>query len=179
MSDHLSAPMRELLALYAEKYAQIRFPDLDLGRLQASAEGLGTALERVAEAEATVATLREQARLLEGELTQKAARAIAFLKVYVEGDDTEYARLDALTLALLTRPRARKPEPTGITERTRGRPKKGKGTAGTRVESDETVSEISVEELAEADLPSSALSRLTPASDERDIDDASDQRAAE
>ncbi|HMA92546.1 MAG TPA: hypothetical protein VKP30_07660 [Polyangiaceae bacterium] len=171
MNDHLSAPVRELLALYAEKYAELRFPDLDLGRLQSSAGELAAALEKVDEAEASVNALREQARIIEADLTQKAARTIAFLKVYIEGDESEYARLDALTLALLTRPRARKPESAGAGERTRGRPKKARVATSTNLDPEDAVSEVSVEQLAEADLPSSALTQLAPVS--------ADEQAAE
>jgi hypothetical protein len=109
MNNHLPPPVREMLALYAEKYAEVRFPGLDLATLKKAAEEVEQATAKVAEAQAAVERLREQAKLLEGELTQKALRALSFLKVYVEGDESEHARFEMLIRTLTARPRGRKP----------------------------------------------------------------------
>jgi hypothetical protein len=109
MHEQLPAPLRELLALYAEKYADLQFPGLDLAVLESAARQVEQSVAKVVQAQAEVDILFEGVRAAELELTQKAARALSFLKVYVEGDESEYARLDALTQALLARPRVRRP----------------------------------------------------------------------
>ncbi len=170
MNEHLAAPVSELLALYAEKYSEVSFPDLDLSVLEAAAADVAKAAAKVAEAEASIEPLREQAKAVEGELTQKVVRALAFLKVYVEGDEAEYARLDALTQALLSRRGPRKPAegkgtdkgaPSG--ERAR-RGRKPKASAAESAEVSEVT--LSAGQLAEADLPSSALSEFEVAAEE-------------
>lgn len=159
MHEHLSAPLRELLAIYAEKYVEVRFPGLDLAVLEGAADQVGQAVAKVIEAEAAVERLREEVRAAEGELNQKAARALSFLKVYVEGDEAEYARLDGLTQALLARPRARRAAEStngANREKTRGR----KGKLNSSAPNEPLDDPPNLEELAEVDLPSSALSSL-------------------
>ena len=167
MNDHLAAPVRELLALYEEEYSDVRFPELDLAVLQAAAADVEQAMVKVAAAEASIEPLREQVKVIEGELTQKVARALAFLKVFVEGDEAAYARLDVLTQALLARRSPRRATtdsaaPSGERAR-RGRKPKA-NAASTDASSDDmpteevlAVNRLLPSELAEADLPSSAL----------------------
>jgi hypothetical protein len=160
MNDHLAAPVREVLALYAEKYSEVRFPELDLAVLEAAAADVERAVAKVAEAEASIEPLREQAKAVEAELTQKVARAIAFLKVYVEGDEAEYARLDALTQALLTRRGPRRSVENAAAPNGE-RARRGRKPKASVVESNETAEvAFSAGELAEADLPSSALTEF-------------------
>jgi hypothetical protein len=166
MNDHLAAPVRELLALYAERYSEVSFPDLDLSVLEAAAADVAKAADRVAEAEASIEPLREQMRAIEGELTQKVVRALAFLKVYVEGDEAEYARLDALTQSLLSRRGPRKTADSKVVpggERTR-RGRKSKASADALAEVSAVT--LSAGEIAEADLPSSALTEFEVAAEE-------------
>jgi hypothetical protein len=160
MNDHLAAPVRDLLALYAEKYPEVRFADIDLSVLERAAEGVAEAVAKVAEAEASIAPLREEVKVAEAELTQKVVRALSFLKIHVEGDEEQYARLDALTAALLVRRIARKSAeaaPAG-TGRKRGRKPKEVSLA----QSEGAEPAVSEADLAEADLPSSALTEFEP-----------------
>lgn len=164
MHEDLPAPLRELLALYAERYADVRFPGLDLAALESSAEDVEQAVAKVVQAQAEVDALRERVRSAELELTQKAARALSFLKVYVEGDESAYARLDALTQALLARPRVRRPAEAGAAgahpDRVRGRGRKPKPTTAPSSEAEGFNTAPSSEDMADADLPSSALTTL-------------------
>lgn len=163
MHEQLPAPLRELLALYAEKYADVHFPGLDLATLQSAAGQVEQAVAKVVEAQAEVDALREHVKTAELELAQKAARALSFLKVYVEGDEVEYARLDALTQALLARPRVRKPPEASAganAERVRGRGRRSKVDVNPSLEAEGFDTTPSCEALAEADLPSSALTTL-------------------
>jgi hypothetical protein len=158
MNDQMAAPVRELIALYREKYSQIRFPGLDLSVLELAAEAVANAQVKLAAAEASIEPLRTQMKTIEGELAQKVARALAFLKVHVEGDEAEYAHLDALTQALLSRRSSRKPADAAAAagaERVR-RVRVPKANARAAMD----VLEVAVDpgDLAEADLPSSALS---------------------
>ena len=162
MNDHLAAPVREVLDLYAEQYSDVEFPGLDLSILQSAADEVAAAAADVVAAEASIAPLRERVKVVEAELTQKVVRALSFLKVYVEGNEEQYARLDALTVALLSRRSPRKSNDVGSTP-SGDRPRRGRKPKSSSVlEAEAAGSDAapSAEELAEADLPSSALTEL-------------------
>jgi hypothetical protein len=165
MNDHLAAPLREVLDLYAEHYSDVRFPDLDLDILRSAADDVAAAAAEVAAAEASIAPLRERAKAVEAELTQKVVRALSFLKVYVEGDEEQYARLDALTVALLASRRAARKIADPASAPTAERPRRGRKpkSAAAPAQADGAEAAVSTEEIADADLPSSALTALDPA----------------
>jgi hypothetical protein len=158
MNDHLAAPQREFLDLYAKKYPQIRFADLDLSVLEAAAEEVAAAAAKVAAAEAEIVLLREQMKMLEGAMTQKVVRGLAFLKVYLAGDEEECARLEALTQALRSSRNSDRSCGLGTaarSERRRGRPAKSMPAA--TAPSDVAGLGPVAEDFADEGLPSPAL----------------------
>lgn len=161
MNDQLAAPVRELLALYEEKYSDVRFPDLDLAVLKMAAAEVAEAEAKVTAAEASIAPLREQVRVAESELAQKVGRALAFLKIYVEGDEAEYARLDALTQSLVARRGPRRATTDNAAAPSGERVRRGRKPKQSAASSDGS-SEIALSagDLSEADLPSAALTEF-------------------
>jgi hypothetical protein len=110
--DPLPPFCREVLQLYGEALADVRFPDLDLGTLEASAErarAAQLALERVeAKLEVARAHLQEQLAVL----SASAARALAYAQVFAQTDPKLQARVDqvggAATHAPSAEPRAKR-----------------------------------------------------------------------
>ena len=127
MKDRLAAPVLEFISLYEERYANVQFPGLDLPILEGAANAVVAAAAKLADAQAAVDPLREQLKVAEGELTQKVLRALAFLKVYVDGDEDQFAQLDALTQALVLRHGSRKASDTPMGSRG-GRGRKPRAT---------------------------------------------------
>src|SRR5687768_6053847 len=92
--DPLTPFCREVLQLYGEALADVRFPDLDLGSLQACADqarAAQLAVERVeVKLESARAQLQEQ---LDG-LTALAERGLAYAQVFARTDAKLQARVD-------------------------------------------------------------------------------------
>ena len=129
MTSAIPAPIQMLLDLFTSSLADVRFADVDgqtLGRCAAEAE---SAAESVAAAQAALDVARETLRLKQDVLLLRAQSALAYARVYAEGDDALSAQLDSVSLPRSTRrPRAEEglvlsaqPQPA---PRPRGRPRK-------------------------------------------------------
>jgi hypothetical protein len=127
----IPSPIQTLLDLFTTCLADVRFADVDgqtLGRCAAEVE---SAAETVASAQAAADAARETLRLKQDLLLQRAQSALAYARVYAEGDEGLSARLDGVTLPRSTRrTRAEEglvlsadPQPT---PRPRGRPRKAR-----------------------------------------------------
>ncbi len=90
--------MCALLELFSTTLADVRFGDIDaeaLGRLDAAAKSAATEVaQRLVAYEDAKAKLEEQ----HDELLSHAHRALAYARVYAEGDPTLTARLEAIAL---------------------------------------------------------------------------------
>jgi hypothetical protein len=128
MSHAIPPPIQTLLDLFTASLADVRFADVDgqtLGRCAAEVE---SAAEAVAAAQATLDGARETLRLKQDILLQRAQSALAYARVYAEGDEALSTQLDAVSLPRSTRrPRAEEglvlsaePQPA---PRPRGRPR--------------------------------------------------------
>jgi ferritin len=111
MTDLVPQAIRDLLAFYKERYADARFGDLDVTVLESAVGSIDEAAQAVVQAEETLQAARANFREVEIEISQKAARALSFLKIYVDGDPEPLSKLDLIAAAM---PSARR---------------KGKGTA--------------------------------------------------
>jgi hypothetical protein len=100
MTDIVPHAVRDLLAFYAECHPEARFGDLDIGALQCAVQSMEEAAKKVISAEETVAQAREQFRSVEAEMTVKAGRILSFLKIHVECDDVQLAKLEAVSNAM-------------------------------------------------------------------------------
>jgi hypothetical protein len=110
--DPLPPFCRDVLQLYTEALAEVRFPDLDLGSLQASAEQVRSAQLAVERVEAKLETARAQLQEQLDAMTGRAERALAYAQVFARTDPTLQARVDQVggvrASALSAEPRARR-----------------------------------------------------------------------
>lgn len=138
--ESLEPSLRELVELFAGPLATLTFPGVDSRALVTLAAQVETDATELARLEATVAALRARLAEARDELLPRAQRALAYARVYADGDGSAElsARLDAL---VLPRPRPPRPAPgstaaastapTDAAPRKRGRPRKDPSTAAT------------------------------------------------
>ena len=107
MLSAIAAPIQTLLDLFSTCLADVRFADVDgqtLGRCAAEVEA---AAEAVASAQAALDAAREILQLKQDALLQRAQSALAYARVYAEGDEALSGQLDGVNLPRSTRrPRA-------------------------------------------------------------------------
>jgi len=123
--DCISPALREVLAVFDDDaLADVKFPDVDNDALQAQA---AVVEERHAEVKRLEAALEDAKKKLEethDSLLGKAQRAVAYARVYADGDPGLTARLDAIALPR-GRPRGLVAKAASMTEapKKRGRAK--------------------------------------------------------
>jgi hypothetical protein len=131
MSNPISAPVREVLNLFENELADVRFPDLEASVLQAAAAQALLEAEAVDRAEQALDQARTALTQAQEALLQKAQRALAYVRVYAEDDAPLLSRIEAIALPRAPRRPQRSPEspasdvePASPPARRRGRPRK-------------------------------------------------------
>ncbi len=127
MSDPVASPIRRLLEVYRSDFAGLKFPELDLEVLSAGVEVAEDAARQVAEAELALESARGRLTEAQGELGQKAHRALSLLKIYAEDDDERLTNLEAIVLS--------RPARKGLRRRGEESPEVGKRRGKREVES--------------------------------------------
>lgn len=131
MTSAIPAPIQTLLDLFTTSLAEVRFADVDgqtLGRCAAEVE---SAAEAVASAQATLDAARETLQVKQETLLQRAQSALAYARVYADGDEALGSQLDGVSLPRSSR-RARAAEGLVLSveaqpaPRPRGRPRKAR-----------------------------------------------------
>ena len=134
----IPAPIQTLLDLFSTSLADVRFADVDGQALARYATDVETAAEAVAAAQLALDATREALQGKQDTLLQQTQRALAYARVYAEGDAALSGRLEAVTLPRVTR-RSRvedalvlsaAPQPSPR-PRPRGRPRKASVTEPT------------------------------------------------
>jgi hypothetical protein len=134
----IPAPIQTLLDLFSTSLADVRFADVDGQALARYAADVETAAEAVAAAQLALDATREALQGKQDTLLQQTQRALAYARVYAEGDAALSGRLEAVTLPRVTR-RSRvedalvlsaAPQPSPR-PRPRGRPRKASVTEPT------------------------------------------------
>lgn len=127
MSELVPQAVRDLLAFYNEHCPEVRFGDLDIRVLERAVESIDEAAQRVIEAEEAVAQARAQFREVESGILVKATRTLSFLKIFVEDDEAQQAKLDAIANGLPSgRRKAKAAAAGGSSEPRQRRPRKSK-----------------------------------------------------
>jgi hypothetical protein len=130
MTNAIPTTVQEVLDLFEGELAHVKFGDLEEAVLAKASQAVVLAAEAVEKAEATLAAARAVLAEQQDDLLKKAQRALAYLRVYAEGDAALSARLEPITLP---RPVRRPSKVEGAerdkglapaTERRRGRPRK-------------------------------------------------------
>lgn len=131
-SDALDPSLRELVELFSGPLAAVSFPGVDGRRLATLAAQVETDTAELARLDAAAAALRQRLSDARDDLLQRAQRALAYARVYADGEGPAElaAQLDAL---VLPRTRGQRPAPAvataaataePTTPRKRGRPRK-------------------------------------------------------
>ncbi len=98
MTDSIPAPILSLLSAFEGALASVKFPDVDAGVLASSAAQTRACAEAVAHAEVALEAARASLAESQDALLVRAQRALAYARVYAEGDETLAATLEAITL---------------------------------------------------------------------------------
>lgn len=125
--ETLDPSLRALVELFAGPLAGVTFPGVDSRALVALATAVDADATELARLETAAATLRARLTEARDELLARAHRALAYARVYADGDGPAElaARLDAMVL-----PRARGARPAPVAPaaaeapKKRGRPRK-------------------------------------------------------
>ncbi len=101
----LSAPLQAVVALFSGPLHGVRFADIDgetLGSLATDVEAMGGEVEAL---EAQLASLREALTQKQEALSTLAQQALAYARIYAEGDEALAAELDEIALPRAAKPR--------------------------------------------------------------------------
>jgi hypothetical protein len=77
---------RQVIELYADELADVRFPDLDLAALRAAQDALHAAQLEVERIEDKLASARAELEHATEHLNAKAERALAYARIFALGD---------------------------------------------------------------------------------------------
>lgn len=101
----LAQPVQAVVTLFEGPLAGVRFADLDaagLSKLAADVTGAASELERQ---EAALAQLRQDLAQRQEALLSLAQQALAYARIYAEGDEALMAELNAIALPRATKAR--------------------------------------------------------------------------
>jgi hypothetical protein len=98
MNDPVSSAVQEVVDLFTKELSHLRFGDLEAGVLAASADDVKAVAADVASAEAVLEGARARLAEKQETLLQKAQRALAYARVYAEGQPELAARIEQIAL---------------------------------------------------------------------------------
>lgn len=101
--EAVNPAIRELLVIFAEALAGVSFPDVDGKALAVQAAQVEERAVELRRLEATLDEARRRLAEAQDALAQRALRAVAYARVFADGDAALSARLEAL---VLPRPRS-------------------------------------------------------------------------
>ena len=100
MSDQnpISAPLRDLLSVFADELAELRFGDVDADLLEKAAALVQAAAAQRAKAETALEEAQTQLSLSRQAFADLGVRALAYARIFAENQPQLRARLDAIEL---------------------------------------------------------------------------------
>jgi hypothetical protein len=101
----LSSPLQSVVALFTGPLQGVRFADIDGDGLSALASEVESLNGEVEAHEAHLAQLRETLTQKQEMLLALAQQALAYARIYAEGDETLSAELNEIALPRATKPR--------------------------------------------------------------------------
>ena len=153
--EEASSSLVALVALFDTDLARVNFPDVSGASLRDAAESVEQQRLAVAEAEAALRSARDALEQSRSSYEKLGRRALAYARVYAEGDADLEARLGAIARGL----DGTKAEVATDAPRRRGRPRKTDAS------------------LFEVDAPARTPSRLSGATPDDAHDDAQEEDA--
>jgi hypothetical protein len=97
-NDPISPALQDLLKLFGQELATVKFPDMDRGVLEEAAAGVKEKAEAVARAQAALDAARQSLHESQEALLQKGQRALAYARIFAEDDAELSEKLDAISL---------------------------------------------------------------------------------
>jgi hypothetical protein len=101
MSDAFDNPispaLREVLAFFRESLHAVKFPDVDADALTLQAMVVEEQFAAMKDLESSLRDARQKLEEAQETLLQKSWRAVAYARVYVDGDAELSARLEAMS----------------------------------------------------------------------------------
>jgi len=138
-NDPISPALQDLLKLFGQELAMVKFPDMDRAVLEEAAAWVKEKAEAVARAQAALDAARQSLHESQEALLQKGQRALSYARIFAEDDAELSEKLEAISLPRPVRkaPRAEgamaMEAPAGQSEesapRRRGRPPKARTSA--------------------------------------------------
>ena len=138
-SDPISPALQDLLKLFGQELATVKFPELDRAVLEEAAERVKDKAAELARALAALEAARQALYESQEALLQKGQRALAYARIFAEEDAELSAKLEAISLP---RPVRKAPRAEGVpaveapsaqgedsAPRRRGRPPKARSSA--------------------------------------------------
>lgn len=117
----LSQPLQAVVALFEGPLAGVRFGEVDAAGLSKLAKEVSQVATELAEHEAKLTSLRQELEQRHDALLTLAQRALAYARIYAEGDQALSAQLNAISLPRATKarkagksPRADEAEPAAV-----------------------------------------------------------------
>lgn len=117
--DPVPVEVHAVIELYANQLAKVAFPEIDASSLRRQADELRTEAKAVARAREALDAALAAFAARQATLTDTAARAVAYARIYSEAHPDRHAL--AAAIAALSEPRPVAPAATG---KRRGRPPK-------------------------------------------------------
>ncbi|MDP2345184.1 MAG: hypothetical protein Q8O67_29840 [Deltaproteobacteria bacterium] len=107
MSDAFENPispaLREVLAFFRESLHTVKFPDVDADALTLQAMLVEEQFAAMKDLESALRDSRQKLEEAQEALLQKAWRAVAYARVYADGDEQLTARLEAIPFPVRTK----------------------------------------------------------------------------
>ncbi len=122
IEDPVPAEVHAVIDLYANQLAKVSFPEIDAGSLRRQADELRTEAKAVARARAALDTALAAFAARIATLTETAARAVAYARIYSEAHPERQAL--AAAIAVLSEPALPAAANPAASGKRRGRPPK-------------------------------------------------------
>lgn len=126
-NEVITPAQRELLEVFSTELSEVKFPDMDAGVLKEAVERVKEKAEAVAKAQAALEEAKQALGESQEALQQKGQRALAYARVFAEGDAALSTKLEALHLTRPVRKEAAQGEESA--PKRRGRPPKSRPSA--------------------------------------------------
>ncbi len=126
-NEVITPAQRELLEVFSTELSEVKFPDMDAGVLEEAAERVKAEAEAVAKAQAALEAAKQALGESQEALQQKGQRALAYARVFAEGNVELSTKLEAIHLARPVRKEVAQGEESA--PKRRGRPPKSRPSA--------------------------------------------------
>jgi hypothetical protein len=103
IEEPISPSIQDLLTIFKNDLSAINFPDVNQEVLDALVQKVASSAKNLQEALTAVQAARDSLEAAQNELTSKAVRALAYAKVFAEGNDALLEKLSRISLGKTSR----------------------------------------------------------------------------